>query len=82
MTIKEFEKIVKKENNKIVVAQDNGWDVYVIDKDKMNVLAWICGEESDHFTIYYGLSDRESWKAINSFAETLPSERGLLLQED
>ena len=80
MTIQEFEKIVKKENNQIVVTQDNGGDVYVIDIKEMKILAWICGKEANYFTIYHGLSDRKSWKAVNSFAETLPNERGLLQQ--
>ena len=79
MTIKEFEKIVKKENNQIVVAISGNEDVYVInsDEDEMKILAWICGSEADHFTIYSGLSDRESWETINNFSETLPNERGL-----
>lgn len=77
MTIKEFEDIVKKENNQIVVTQDDSGDIYVIDSDKMKVLAWICGKESNHFTIYSGLSDRKSWNAVNHFAETLPNDRCL-----
>ena len=79
MTIKEFEKIVKKENNQISVATSGNEDVYVInsDEDEMKILAWICGSEADHFTIFSGLSDRKSWETVNSYAETLPNERGL-----
>ena len=77
MTIEEFKKIIVKEDNQIVVTQDDSGDVYVIDKNEMNVLAWICGKEADHFTIYYGLSDRKSWNAVSHFAETLPNKRGL-----
>ena len=47
-------------------------------KEFKKVLAWVCGEESDHFTIYSGLSDRTSWSAVNHFSETLPNKRGLL----
>lgn len=80
MTIKEFEEIVKKENDQIVVAISGNEDVYVInsDEDEMKILAWICGAECDHFTIYSGLSDRKSWNAVNHFSETLPNKRGLL----
>ena len=83
MTIKEFEEIVKKENNQIVVAISGNEDVYVInsDEDEMKILAWICGSEADHFTIYSGLSDRKSWNAVYEFAETLPNKRGLLQQQ-
>lgn len=79
MTILEFKNIIKREDN-VVVTQDYKGDVYVIDSNKMEVLAWICGKESNHFTIYSGLSDRKSWNAVNDFAETLPNERGLLQQ--
>lgn len=80
MTIQEFKNIVKKENNQIVVTQDDKRDVYVIDSDKMDVLSWICGKDPNHFTVYSGLSDRRSWNAINDFAETLPNDRGLSQQ--
>lgn len=80
MTIKKFKKILKKEDNQIVVTTSDNEDVYIIDSDKMEVLAWICGEGSNHFTIYSGLSSRASWNAINDFAETLPNERGLSQQ--
>lgn len=80
MTILEFKNIVKKEYNQIAVTQDDSGDVYVIDSNKMEVLAWICGKESDHFTLYSGLSDRASWKAVNDFAETLPNKRGLSMR--
>lgn len=80
MTIKEFEEIVKKENNQIVVAISGNKDVYVInsDEDEMKILAWICGSEADHFTIYSCLSDRKSWNAVDEFAETLPNKRGFV----
>ena len=77
MTIQEFKNIIRKEDNQIVVVQDDNEDIYVIDSNEMNVLAWICGAEPDHFTLYSGLSDRASWRAVNNFAETLPNERGL-----
>ena len=79
MTIQEFKKIIVKEDNQIVVAISGNEDVYVInsDEDEMKILAWICGSEADHFTIYSGLSDRDSWEAVNHFAETLPNKRGL-----
>lgn len=77
MNIKEFKKIIEKENNQIAVATSGNKDVYVINSDEMKILAWICGAEANHFTIYSGLSDRKSWKTINNFAETLPNERGL-----
>lgn len=80
MTIQEFKKIIKKEDNQIIVTQDDNGDIYVIDSNEMKILAWICGEESDHFTLYSGLSDRKSWRAVNDFAETLPNERGFLQQ--
>ena len=80
MTIKEFKNIISKENDQIVVTTSGNEDIYVIDKDKMKVLGWICGTEPDHFTIYSGLSDRKSWNAVNRFSETLPNERGLLQQ--
>lgn len=79
MTIKEFENVIQKEDNIVVTTSDNG-DIYVIDSDKMEILAWICGEESNYFTIYSGLSDRKSWNAVNDFAETLPNDRGLSQQ--
>lgn len=80
MKIQDFRNIVEKENNQIAVATTGNRDVYVIDSNEMKVLAWICGEEANHFTIYSGLSDRKSWETVNNFAETLPNERGLLKQ--
>lgn len=76
MTIEEFKKIIEKEN-KIAVAATRNDDVYIIDQNEKKVLAWISGKEADFFTIFYGLSDRDSWGAVNSYAETLPNERGL-----
>ena len=73
MTIKEFEKIVKKENNQIAIAISGNEDVYVInsDEDEMKILAWICGSEADHFTIYSGSyrdweTDRKSTRLNSS----------------
>lgn len=82
MTVNEFKNIIQKEDNQIVVAISGNEDVYVInsDEDEMKILAWICGSEADHFTIYSGLSDRKSWNAVYEFAETLPNKRGLLQQ--
>lgn len=82
MTVKEFKNIIQKEDNQIVVAISDNEDVYVInsDEDEMKILAWICGSEADHFTIYSGLSDRTSWNVIYEFAETLPNKRGLSQQ--
>ena len=79
MTIQEFKNVIEK-GNQIVVATSGNGDVYIIDSDEMKILAWICSAEPDHFTIYSGLSDRESWETINNFSETLPNERGLLQQ--
>lgn len=79
MNIEEFKKIIEKENE-IAVAATRNDDVYVIDQNEKKVLAWISGKESNHFTIFSGLSDRKSWNAVNDFAETLPNERGLLKQ--
>ena len=76
MTIEEFKKIIEKEN-KIAVAATRNDDVYIIDQNEKKVLAWISGKEADFFTIFSGLSGRTSWGAINSYAETLPNERGL-----
>lgn len=80
MTIQEFKDIIKKEVNHVTVAQRDNGDLYVIDTSNMKILAWICGKEANHFTIYSGLSDRVSWRAVNHFAETLPNERGLSRQ--
>ena len=76
MTIEKFKKIIEKENE-IAVAATRNDDIYIIDQNEKKVLAWISGKESNFFTIFSGLSDRESWGAVNSYAETLPNERGL-----
>lgn len=49
MTAKEFKKIIEEEVNPVAVAQNDNGDVYVIDADKLTVLAWICGKEAEHF---------------------------------
>lgn len=77
MTAKEFKKIIEKEINQVAVAQNDNGDVYVIDADNLKILAWICGEEAEHFISYSGLDNPDSWTALISFAETLPAERGL-----
>lgn len=77
MTAKEFKKIIEKEINPVAVTQNDNGDVYVIDADKMKILAWICGEEAEHFVWYSDLDNSESWKALIAFAETLPADRGL-----
>lgn len=77
MTVKEFKEIIEKEVNPVAVAQSDNGDVYVIDSENLKILAWICGEEAEHFTSYSGLDNSDSWTALISFAETLPAERGL-----
>ena len=75
MTIQEFKNIIENENQ--IVVQDDNKDVYVIDLNNKEVLAWVSGSATEYFTIYSGLSDRKSWGAINDFSETLTNERGL-----
>lgn len=77
MTVKEFKEIIEKEVNPVAVAQSDNGDVYVIDYDNLKIIAWICGEEAEHFFLYSGLDNSDSWTALIAFAETLPSERGL-----
>ena len=77
MTAKEFKKIIEQEVDPVAVAENDNGDIYVIDADKLTVLAWICGHEAEHFISYSGLDNSESWKALIAFSETLPAERGL-----
>lgn len=77
MTAKEFKKIIEKEINPVAVTQNDNGDVYVIDADKLTILAWICGKEAEHFISYSDLDNSESWMALIAFAETFPADRGL-----
>lgn len=77
MTAKEFKKIIEEEVNPVAVAQNDNGDVYVIDAEKLTVLAWICGKEAEHFISYSDLDNSKSWMALINFAETPPAERGL-----
>lgn len=77
MTAKEFKKIIEKEVNPVAVAENDNGDIYVIDADKLTILAWICGHETDHFVSYDCLDNSESWKALIAFSETPPEKRGL-----
>ena len=82
MTAKEFKKIIEQEVDPVAVAENDNGDIYVIDIDNQTVLAWICGQESEHFISYYGLDNSDSWKALIAFAETPPAERGLPWRAD
>ena len=82
MKAKEFKKIIEQEVNPVAVAENDNGDIYVIDADKLTVLAWICGHEAEHFISYAGLDNSDSWKALIAFAETPPTERGLPWQAD
>lgn len=82
MTAKEFKKIIEQEVNPVAVAQNYNGDVYVIDADKLTVLAWICGKEAEHFISYSDLDNSKSWMALINFVETPPAERGLPWQAD
>lgn len=77
MTAKEFKKIIEQEVKPVAVAENDNGDIYVIDVDNLTVLAWICGQEAEHFISYYGLDNSDSWKALIAFAETPPEKRGL-----
>ena len=77
MTAKEFKTIIEEEVNPVAVAQNANGDVYVIDADKLIVLAWICGKHPEHFISYSDLDNSKSWMALIEFAETPPADRGL-----
>lgn len=80
MTVKEALKIFHKEDQSIIILRDlETGDVYIVKPDlgmaPPNILAWVCGQESDHFISYEGLNKKASYGALCDLAETMPKER-------
>ena len=81
MTIRDALKIFQEEDYSIRILRDSETeDIYVAKPTDLGmtpptVLAWVCGQESDHFISYEGLNARKSYLALCDLAETLPKER-------
>lgn len=81
MTTKEALKIFRKEDQSIRILRDlETGDVYIVKPTDLGmapptVLAWVCGQESDHFICYEGLDKNKSYLALCDLAETLPKDR-------
>lgn len=81
MTTKEALKIFRQEDytTKTLLDPETG-DIYIAKPTVLGmapptILAWVCGQESDHFISYEGLNARKSYLALCDLAETLPKER-------
>lgn len=81
MTTKEALKIFRGEDNSIRILRDSETgDIFITKPTGFGmtpptILACVCGQESDHFISYEGLSSHGSYLALNALADTLPSER-------
>lgn len=82
MTTKEALEIFHKEDYTIKALLDpETGGIYIVkltDFEKPNpptTLAWVCGQETNHFISYEGLSKKESYQALCALAETPPKER-------
>lgn len=81
MTIREALKIFRQEDYSIKTLLDpETGDIYIakptdLGMEPPTILAWVCGQELDHFICYEGLNARESYLALCDLAETLPKER-------
>lgn len=81
MTTKEFLAIARKEDYTIKTLLDpETGDTYIVkltdfEMNPPTTLAWVCGQESDHFISYEGLDKKESYRALRALAETPPKER-------
>ena len=81
MTIRNALKIFRQEDHSIRILQDSETDdIYIAKPTDLGmapptVLAWVCGQKSDHFISYEGLNTRKSYLALCDLAETLPKER-------
>ena len=81
MTIKEALKIFREEDQSIKALRDlETEDIYIVKPTDLGMapptaIAWVCGQEPDHFISYEGLDKKESYLALCDLAETLPKER-------
>ena len=81
MTTKEALEIFREEDCSIRILRDpETGDVYIVKQTDFGmptptILAWVCGQESDHFISYEGLSNKASYGALRDLAETMPKER-------
>lgn len=81
MTIREALKIFRKEDQSIKTLLDPETnDIYIVKPTDLGmapptILAWVCGQEFDHFICYEGLDKNKSYQALCALAETLPKER-------
>lgn len=81
LTTKEFLAIARKEDYTIKTLLDpETGDTYIVkltdfEMNPPTTLAWVCGQESDHFISYEGLDKKESYRALRALAETPPRER-------
>lgn len=81
MTTKEALEIFRKEDYTIknLLDPETG-DIYIVKQTDFGmptptILAWVCGQESDHFISYEGLNKKASYRALSTLADTLPKER-------
>ena len=81
MKIKEALEIFRKEDYTIKTLLDpETGDIYIVKLTDFEMnppthLAWVCGQEPDHFISYEGLDTKESYRALRALAETPPKER-------
>lgn len=81
MTIKEALAIFREEDNSIRILRDPETGDIFITKPTVfgitppTILAWVCGQESNHFISYEGLNKKATYRALITLADTLPTER-------
>lgn len=80
MTIKEALAIFREEDNIRILRDPETGDIYitkptVFGMKPPTILAWVCGQESNHFISYEGLNKKATYRALITLADTLPTER-------